>query len=246
MTEPTSILGDHEAIRLPSDRALMRLHVEALFTHDQRGRMVRVNEPSGKAAPRFFLGRTIEGIDWRLRDDLEEALCRELEAACLAEAGEGQDPSLQDSTRYETLLARYAPIQRTWTGPAYRFPLDLRTSEDVVLVTDENSHILRPHLQAWLGDVADCQPMLARVADGGAVSICASVRITSTAHEAGVETSPEYRGRGYATQVVSAWARAVRAMSRIPLYSTSWQNTASQALAKRLSLVRYGIDLHIT
>jgi hypothetical protein len=40
---------------------LLRIHVETLFTHDAMGRMVRVNEPAGKAAPRFYLGRSVEG-----------------------------------------------------------------------------------------------------------------------------------------------------------------------------------------
>jgi len=39
----------------------MRMHIDALFTHDARGRMLRVNEPMGKTAPRFFLGRTTQG-----------------------------------------------------------------------------------------------------------------------------------------------------------------------------------------
>jgi len=66
------------------------------------------------------------------------------------------------------------------------------------------------------------------------------------AHEAGVETAPPYRGRGHAAQVVAAWARAVLELGRVPLYSTSWQNEASRAVARKLSLIRFGDDLHIT
>jgi len=64
------------------------------------------------------------------------------------------------------------------------------------------------------------------------VSVCCSVRITPTAHEAGVETHREFRGHGYAAHVVSAWASTVRDIGPIPLYSTSWQNTASQRLPR--------------
>jgi hypothetical protein len=39
----------------------MRLHVEALFIHDAEGQLVRVNDPDGAPAPRFFLGRTVDG-----------------------------------------------------------------------------------------------------------------------------------------------------------------------------------------
>jgi predicted GNAT family acetyltransferase len=72
------------------------------------------------------------------------------------------------------------------------------------------------------------------------------VRVTPTAHEAGVETPKQFRGRGYGGQVVAAWASAVRSLGCIPLYSTSWQNVASQAVAHKLGLVQYGTDLHIT
>ena len=37
----------------------------------------------------------------------------------------------------------------------------------------------------------------------------------------------------------------VRAMGRLPLYSTSWGNTASQAVARRLGAVQYAVDLSI-
>jgi len=72
------------------------------------------------------------------------------------------------------------------------------------------------------------------------------VRITPEAHEAGVESLPEFRGRGYATDVVAAWALLVKSLGALPLYSTSWENTASQAVATKLQLVQYGGDFHIT
>jgi len=66
------------------------------------------------------------------------------------------------------------------------------------------------------------------------------------AHEAGVETLPEFRGNGFAKEVTAGWARAVDALGAIPMYSTSWQNTASQAVAKKLGLICYGAEFHIT
>jgi len=48
---------------------MVRLHVRALFTHDVRGRLSRVNEPNGAVAPMFFLGRTVDGNEWRFGAD---------------------------------------------------------------------------------------------------------------------------------------------------------------------------------
>ncbi|HSW09346.1 MAG TPA: hypothetical protein VLK32_00365 [Bacillota bacterium] len=82
----------------------------------------------------------------------------------------------------------------------------------------------RADLPAW-------QPFFGLVEEGRAVSICSSVRITPAAHEAVVETLPSFPGRGYAQDVVAGWASAVQATGALPLYSTSWENVASQAVA---------------
>jgi RimJ/RimL family protein N-acetyltransferase len=231
-------------------RELMVMHVAALFTLDAAGRMLRGNEPSGKAAPRFFLGRTLEGNVWRFRHDQGDDVVQAIEALCRAEiATEELLRPPYGATQYRDVLERFAPVERVWTGPAYRFPPVLEQPTDmtdVVVVTRENADVLRRYLSPWLEDVAIGQPLVALLRDGHAVSVCCSVRLTDHAYEAGVETHPEFRGQGFAPRVVSAWGRAVRAMGRIPLYSTSWENLASRAVAAKVGLVRYGTDLHIT
>src|SRR6266851_4539878 len=52
----------------------------------------------------------------------------------------------------------------------------------------------------------------------------------------------ERNGRGFAPRVTSAWAAAIRSSGRIPLYSTSWTNSASRAVARKLGLVQYAVD----
>lgn len=79
-----------------------------------------------------------------------------------------------------------------------------------------------------------------------AVSICQSVRKSEEAEEAGVDTLLSHRGKGYAVQVVAGWARIIREQGRIPLYSTSWDNKASQRVAEKLGLELYGVDIHIS
>jgi len=58
-----------------------------------------------------------------------------------------------------------------------------------------------------------------------------------------VETLPEFRGHGYAAAVTAAWGLAVQAAGGIPLYTTSWENVASQGVARSLGLRMYGVDL---
>jgi GNAT superfamily N-acetyltransferase len=227
-------------------RKLMRLHVEALFTHDESGRLLRVNEPDGAAAPRFFVGITTEGVLQRFRYDVDDDTRRELEDAHSDDLGRSIEDRKPNADRYRAILDRVTPVERVWTGPAFCFPREHTASPDVVLVTAENADILQPLLASWIPDVRLNPPMFAKVVDGHAVSVCCSVRRTSDAHEAGVETAGAYRGQGYAAQVVAAWANAVREFGLVPLYSTSWENERSQAVARKLGLTHFGSDLHIT
>jgi GNAT superfamily N-acetyltransferase len=241
---------------MPSDRELMELHAEALFTHDVDGDLVRVNERDGAEAPRFFLGLTSAGKVLRYRGDVPAGVRRALGAAAdtalLRErAGDSAERTAEQLARFAAILAESAPVRHAEAGVAFAFPerpLAFLPAADgsVVRVTEENATLLYPLLPAWVPAVRPSPPLVACAAGGRAVAVCASVRITARAHEAGVETAPAFRGRGYAPAVVTAWAREVRAMGIEPLYSTSWQNAASQAVARKLGLRRFGTDLQIT
>ena len=69
--------------------------------------------------------------------------------------------------------------------------------------------MLRGGFEELVAELSDWQPFLAIVEESRAVSVCRSVRITAVAHEAGVETLPDFRGKGYAKDVVAGWARLV-------------------------------------
>src|SRR5262245_60954577 len=228
-------------------RDLMRIHIEALFTHDARGDLVHINEPNGAPAPRFFLGRTAAGDVWSFRHDVEPDVRAEIEAVIGSDAdrGGGVDSSI-DPTLYQAILSRCVPVERTELGPAYSFPDQLPRAGDAIRVRNDNAGLLTRHLAPWLPDVQLSQPMFVVACDGHAVAVCGSVRQTGEAYEAGVETVLAYRGRRYAARAVASWVGAVRALGRVPLYSTSWQNTASRAVARSLALIHFGSDLHIT
>ena len=226
---------------------LLRWHERALYTHDADGRLLRMNEPNGtRAAPRFYLGRCIHGIVSTFRHDLPVALIRslsELTADETRDDGTAEEPRHKEA--YVRLLAAHAPIGEVWSGPAYVFGPTRESAQDVVDVSISNVAVLRGGFDAWLGDVSDWQPFVAVLSGGRAVSVCQSVRITPQAHEAGVETLAAFRERGYAAHVVTAWAQRVRERGATPMYSTSWTNLASRALARHLGLVQFAVDFHV-
>lgn len=98
----------------------------------------------------------------------------------------------------------------------------------------------------WLVDVGLSSPLLASLQEGHAVSLCASVRTGAHVHEAGLETFAGARRNGHALRAARAWACAVREKARLPLYSTSWDNVASQGVAAKLGARLIGTDFHIT
>lgn len=74
------------------------------------------------------------------------------------------------------------------------------------------------------------------VVDGRVVSRAWTTQESERAVEVEVETDPEYRGRGYATQVVAAWAGWARGAGKIPFYSHLLTNDASAGVARSLGL----------
>ena len=226
------------------DAELMRVRFEADYVHDGRGRMLRSNSPDAFPAPRLLLGRTASGNVYRFGHHMPDALAHRL-AAIIERGPVASDlrtpPAGLDALRAE--LAAHAPIEREGSGPAYRYPDALLRSQDVIPVSaTENAGVARDTF-SWVLDPA-WQPCFAVVRDGVAVSVCCSSRVGRQAAEAGVETLPDFRGRGYAVAVTTAWGDAIRSMGLIPLYSTSWDNLASQGVARRVGLIMFGADMH--
>ena len=231
---------------------LMRSRIEAMYVHDERLRMTAVNQWDGGIVPRFYLGRSAYGNLWRFRIDVPDDLAEEIASVCKTEPVSTSLPSNRlrsapaHQASYVRLLSLHAPVATSSGGPAYKFPERIFPhGPTAVAINQANAHLLRGGLEDWLPDVAYRKPFIAVIEDDHAVAVCASARITATAHEAGVETLPEYRQRGHAARAVSAWAAAVRATGATPFYSTSWENYASQGVARTLGLPMIGTDFHI-
>lgn len=231
---------------MSTDLELMEQQAQTLFLQDEAKRLLYVNEPDKPEAPRFFLGRTKQGNLCRFRYDLPEPLIEHLEAlAALEPTSRALHEEPAHLAAFRDVLHEHSAVRRVWTGPAYRFP-EVRWPPGVVRITDANADLLDEGFADWRADLATCQPCVVVVRENRAVSLCCSARTSAFAAEAGVETLAAFRGRGYAAEAVEGWAAAVRETRRTPLYSTSWDNVASQGVADKLRLTMYGTDFHIT
>ena len=131
-------------------------------------------------------------------------------------------------------------------GLVYAFTDDVVPRASATSIDESNAYLLRGGLDDWLPDVPHRRPFVAMVEDDYAVSVCASVRMSSAMHVAGVETQADYQRRGHAANAVACWARAVRSLGATPVYSAAWDNIASLGVARRFGMSLLGADLAIT
>lgn len=226
---------------------LLELQLEVLFRLDARGRMTELNQSGATPAPRVFLGRTSQGNLCRTRVDLPAALAEELETIA------AEEPVVEDfrtppavAGRLRQALEAHAGVSAEYRGPAHLLPEIQTTPQGVVSVDASSADLLKPGFPGFLEDLQSSLPLSAVIQDGRAVSICCCARSHSAAAEAGVETLPEYRGRGYGLAVTAHWACQVQRSGRLALYSTWWGNAASLALVRRLGGRFYAEDFHLT
>ncbi len=132
-------------------------------------------------------------------------------------------------------LGRWSPVRSIFAGSVYRFGEDPPDSESVVLGPND-ARLLQAEMPEWVEPLGRGTPMVGVLLGGRVISVCASVRTSSTLHCAGVETAPRHRGQGYAARSVAGWARLVRDRGVEPSFETTFENLASQAVAARLGL----------
>ncbi len=218
---------------------LMELHVRALYTMDQNERLSAVNEPwgGGKRAPVFCLARPRKGrVLPFFRDDVPEKLRELALALCRREPEDAPPLSLPaGAAAYCALFAGEPEAERCYLVP------ESRPDAGAIFLTEETLPLFAQGEFSWLREEFPSTLPCAGWLDGSrAVSVCRSVRITPQAHEAGIETLLEFRGRGYAEKALAAWADAVRKSGAFPLYSTGFSNRASQRVAGKAGLLEIG------
>ncbi|MCY3821697.1 MAG: GNAT family N-acetyltransferase [Gammaproteobacteria bacterium] len=210
------------------------LHLETLFRIDRRGRVAGTREPDSRRGPVFKLVRGRAHCAWAVRADTPDRVAAALHDLAAEETPveDGRVPPLH-ADRYRALAGEAAD-----SGPAFVFPDDIPEVDGVVFLWTVDR--LVRHFPDWSqAEMAGRAPIAAIERDGHAVSVCCCARRSGHAAEAGLETAAAFRRAGLGACVTAAWATAVRASGRVPLYSTSWSNTASLAVAARLNLVAY-------
>jgi GNAT superfamily N-acetyltransferase len=127
--------------------------------------------------------------------------------------------ALQDHTVVRRILARHVPCDSAFAGQGCYFAHRPSPGEFPDAVFHDGCHVIRvggePVSWAWMAHESE------------------------QAAELAVETDPDYRRRGYARQVVAAWAAHVLGRGKEAFYSHEVGNLASEALARSLGVVQY-------
>ncbi|MGN7411745.1 GNAT family N-acetyltransferase [Paenibacillus sp. SAF-068] len=205
---------------------------------NEQQRLLSINEPGGGQAPAIFIGLASAGSLIYYHEQLPPDLMNEL----------GKDFELPlDIPKLIRKVGTYEPVNRVWMGPAYAFPeTSGEWSRNVQRIGQEQHDLLAEHFPELTDHLHEKWPVSAYVIGDSAVAVCCSARLSDHGAEASLYTAPGYRGRGYAAQAVKCWQHYVKERGHLPIFSTSWDNLASQQVARKLGLIQFGVDFSIT
>ena len=216
------------------------LQLATLFVLNEKGRITGTREPDPLRGPRFSLIRSASSCAWAVRADVTD------EVAARVDSLAREEPPAVDFADEPIHADRYVSLVRGRidAGPAFTFPENIAPTAGLVSI-DEIAPLLQ-YFRGWTeNEIPERLPIIGIVEDGNAVSVCFCARRSETAAEAGVETAEQFRGRGLGSRVVAAWAAAICATGRVPIYSTSWSNKPSLGLARKLALVTCASDWNL-
>ncbi|WP_413376754.1 GNAT family N-acetyltransferase [Paenibacillus taichungensis] len=217
---------------------MMKIQADTLYTMDNQKRLLNINEPDGGQAPALFVGITSVGQCSYYHEQLPFTLIEEL----------GCDTELPlDITKLIRRVETFKPVKSVWMGPAYAFPEKCGGwHPNVQLIESHRTFLLEEHFPDLIERLHEKMPVAAYVIENSAVAVCCSARVSQQGAEASLNTAPNFRGQGYAAEAVNCWQYHVKESGRIPIYSTSWDNIASQTVARKLGLIQFGVDFSIT
>ncbi|WP_433752100.1 GNAT family N-acetyltransferase [Paenibacillus amylolyticus] len=221
-----------------SPMEMLKIQASTLYTMNEQQRLVSINEPGGGQAPAIFIGMASAGSLIYYHEQLSSELVDEL----------GKDCELPlDIPKLIRKVETFEPVNRVWMGPAYAFPeISDEWNQKVQLIGQEQRYLLAEHFPELTDHLHDKWPVATYVIVDSAVAVCCSARLSDHGAEASLYTAPGYRGRGYAAETVKCWQHYVKERGHLPIYSTSWDNLASQQVARKLGLIQFGVDFSIT
>jgi GNAT superfamily N-acetyltransferase len=191
---------------------LIKLNLLLEYALDVDGCLIPRGEANVGGVPRFLLASYEGGCLRYFCHSLPVGLRTRLRAL-------PPDQVFKHPTRVGRILAEDRPCLEMWNGKGYIFERIATPNEFPDVLARENSFVI--------------------VVGGKPVSRAWTVRGDDRAEEVAVETTPEYRGHGYARQVTAAWAYQVLSAEKVAFYSHSRENLASRALARSLGLIQY-------
>jgi hypothetical protein len=234
-----------------TDRGVLRLELGTLYELDEDGRLVRERRAdlgSFFTPPLVAVACGADGIVWACAVTVPAPIVVELDALLRAIEVPGALPPVGwTPAGADDLLALLPGGSEVWRGPSYVADVDrsaavaaaaalpaggeLRTSDDTDLA---DVRPLLPERDAILDP-----PWVVAIVGGEVAAVCETARSAATSVEAGVWTYEPHRRKGLATVVTAAWLELVGG-DRTAFYSTSADNVASQAVARRLGLTPIG------
>ncbi len=194
-----------------------KLTLRTRFVFDEDGRIVSTREPGPGRGPAFILVRGAESCAWAIHRDVAPEIAEELESLAR------EEPPISDLRTPPVHVERYVALVggELGSGPAFTFPEEITQLGETEIV--DELWQLESHFTSWTADeVPDASPIVAVFEGAHAVSVC------------------------FCATRAAAWALAMRASGRTPLYSTSWSNDASRAVARKLGLIPYATTWNLS
>jgi hypothetical protein len=168
----------------------------------------------GKESTLFTISHHPGGHIRFYRYDLPHHIRRQIEAL-------DPETALRDHAAVRQILDRYVPCDTVFAGKGYHFARVPSSAECPDAVYRDGCYVI--------------------LVDGKPVSWAWTADESEQAAELAVETIAKHQRRGYARQVVAAWAAHVLGEGKVAFYSHEVDNTASEALAHSLGVVQYAV-----
>ncbi len=217
------------------DLARLHLELETLWVTDEAGRLRHEQTAEVRRPPLLVVASGRHGACWAASREVPAATVARLAEllAIVAPADEvGWRPGSADEI--VELLRPVEPTARPAGGPSYVVDRELPLPAGLDLLTSTNTDLDRLHGLMPEADQSLVAPWVVALVEGRVAAVCETARTAALAVEAGVWTYEPYRRRGLGAAVTAAWSALVT--ERTAFYSTSWDNHASQGVARHLGL----------